>query len=70
MVDRLLRWMATWTDLCTTGSFITEDLIRLKSINHITYNVKGKDKALRRYEVILGIKQIPNMVNGYHLYRL
>ncbi len=49
---------------------MTEDHIRLKSINHITYNVKDKDKALRWYEDILGIKQIPKMVNGDHLYWL
>ncbi len=47
-----------------------EDQIRLKNINHITYNVKDKDAALRWYEDILGIKQIPKMVNGDHLYWL
>lgn len=52
------------------GGFMTEDHIRLKAINHITYNVKDKDKALRWYEDILGIKQIPKMVNGDHLYWL
>ena len=47
-----------------------EDQIRLKNINHITYNVRDKDAALRWYEDILGIKQIPKMVNGDHLYWL
>ena len=47
-----------------------EDHIRLKNINHITYNVKDKDAALRWYEDILGLKQIPKMVNGDHLYWL
>ncbi len=47
-----------------------EDQIRLKNINHITYNVKDKDAALRWYEDVLGIKQIPKMVNGDHLYWL
>lgn len=49
---------------------MTEDHIRLKSINHITYNVRDKHKALRWYEDILGIKQIPKMVDGDHLYWL
>ena len=47
-----------------------EDPIRLKNINHITYNVRDKDAALRWYEDVLGIKQIPKMVNGDHLYWL
>jgi catechol 2,3-dioxygenase-like lactoylglutathione lyase family enzyme len=47
-----------------------EDQIRLKNINHITYNVRDKDAALRWYEDVLGIKQIPKMVNGDHLYWL
>ncbi len=47
-----------------------EDHIRLKSVNHITYNVKDKDAALKWYEEILGIKQIPKMVDGDHLYWL
>ncbi len=46
------------------------DHIRLKNINHITYNVKDKDAALRWYEDILGLKQIPKMVNSDHLYWL
>ena len=46
------------------------DNIRLKNINHITYNVKDKDAALKWYEEILGLKQIPKMVNGDHLYWL
>jgi catechol 2,3-dioxygenase-like lactoylglutathione lyase family enzyme len=49
---------------------MTEDHIRLKSINHITYNVRDKHKALRWYEDILGIKQIPKMVDGDHLFWL
>ena len=47
-----------------------EDPIRLKNINHITYNVKDKDAALRWYEDVLGLKQIPKMVNSDHLYWL
>ena len=47
-----------------------DDSIRLKAINHITYNVKDKDKALVWYEEILGLKQIPKMVDSDHLYWL
>ena len=46
------------------------DNIRLKNINHITYNVKDKDAALKWYEEILGLKQIPKMVDADHLYWL
>ena len=46
------------------------DAIRLKAINHITYNVKDKDAALRWYEDILGLKQIPKQVDADHLYWL
>jgi lactoylglutathione lyase len=43
---------------------------RLMNINHITYNVKNKDQALKWYQEVLGLKQIPKMVNGDHLYWL
>ena len=43
---------------------------RLRHINHITYNVKDKDAALKWYQEVLGLKQIPKMVNGDHLYWL
>ena len=46
------------------------DNIRLKNINHITYNVKDKDAALKWYEDVLGLKQIPKMVDSDHLYWL
>ncbi|MCH9016679.1 MAG: VOC family protein, partial [Chloroflexi bacterium] len=46
------------------------DNIRLKNINHITYNVKDKDAALKWYQDILGVKQIPKMVDSDHLYWL
>ena len=44
--------------------------IRLKNINHITYNVRDKEAALQWYQDILGVGQIPKMVNGDHLYSL
>lgn len=43
---------------------------RLTGINHVTYNVKDKDKALKWWEEVLGIKQIPKQVDGDHLYWL
>ena len=46
------------------------DHIRLKNINHITYNVKNKDAALQWYQDILGLGLIPKMVNSDHLYWL
>ncbi|MCH8282751.1 MAG: VOC family protein [Chloroflexi bacterium] len=49
---------------------LSDDKIRLKNINHITYNVKDKDAALKWYQEILGLKQIPKMVNSDHLYWL
>ena len=47
-----------------------EDHIRLKSINHTTYNVRDKEAALKWYQDVLGLKQIPKMVNSEHLYWL
>ena len=44
--------------------------IKLKNINHITYNVRDKEAALKWYTEILGLGQIPKMVNGDHLYWL
>jgi catechol 2,3-dioxygenase-like lactoylglutathione lyase family enzyme len=46
------------------------DAIRLKNINHTTYNVKDKDAALRWYQDILGLGLIPKMVNSNNLYWL
>ena len=46
------------------------DHIRLKNINHITYNVKNKEAALQWYQDVLGLGLIPKMVNSEHLYWL
>ena len=48
----------------------TNDAIRLKAVNHVTYNCTDKDRALRFWEDVLGIKQIPKQVNVEHLYWL
>ena len=48
----------------------TNDALRLKAVNHVTYNCTDKDRALRFWEDVLGIKQIPKQVNVEHLYWL
>ena len=42
----------------------TNGATRLTGVNHVTYNVKDKDKALRFWEDVLGIKQIPSQVQS------
>ena len=49
---------------------LTADPVRLKAINHLTYCVKDKDRALRFWEDVLGVKQIPMQVDAQHLYWL
>ncbi len=49
---------------------MSNDSIRLKAINHITYNVKNKDAALKWYTEVLGLGQIPKMVDSDNLYWL
>lgn len=44
-----------------------DDSIRLKAVNHLTYNVKDKNRALRFWEDVLGIKQIPSQVDSEHI---
>ncbi len=44
--------------------------IRLTGINHLTYTVKDKDRALRFWVDVLGVKQIPSQVEAKHLYWL
>jgi catechol 2,3-dioxygenase-like lactoylglutathione lyase family enzyme len=43
------------------------DSIRLKAVNHVTYNVKNKEIATKWWDDILGVKQIPSMVNAAHI---
>ena len=45
----------------------SNDAIRLKSVNHLTYNVSNKERALRFWEDVLGVKQIPSQVNLDHV---
>ena len=49
---------------------LNADNIRLKAINHITYNVRDKDIALKWYQEVLGVMQIPKMVDSDNLYWL
>ena len=44
-----------------------DDSIRLKAVNHLTYNVKDKDRALKFWEDVLGVKRIPSQVESEHI---
>ena len=44
-----------------------DDAIRLKRVNHLTYNVKDKGRALRFWEDVLGVKRIPSQVDRDHI---
>ena len=46
---------------------LTEDSVRLKAVNHLTYCVKDKERALRFWEDVLGVKQIPSQVDAEHI---
>ena len=39
----------------------SSDAISLKRVNHMTYNVTDKERALRFWEDVLGVKQIPQL---------
>ena len=43
------------------------DAIRLKAINHVTYNVKDKDAATKWWYDVLGVKQIQKQVDSDNL---
>ena len=46
---------------------LSDDSIRLKAVNHLTYNVKDKERALRFWEDVLGVKRIPSQVDAEHI---
>lgn len=48
----------------------SKDAMRLTGVNHVTYNVRDKDRALRFWEDVIGIKQIPSQVESNTLYWL
>ena len=43
------------------------EAIRLKAVNHLTYNVTDKERALRFWRDVLGVKQIPSQVDAQHI---
>ena len=43
------------------------DNVRLKAVNHVTYNVRDKVKALKFWKDVLGVKQIPRQVDSEHI---
>ena len=44
-----------------------EGATRLQAVNHLTYNVTDKERALRFWEDVLGTRQIPSMVDLEHI---
>jgi len=46
---------------------LTEDHVRLKAVNHVTYNVVDKEKARKFWVDVLGVKQIPKQVDAEHI---
>ena len=46
---------------------LTQDHVRLKAVNHVTYNVVDKEKARRFWVEVLGVKQIPKQVDVEHI---
>ena len=43
------------------------DSVRLKSINHTTYNVRDKDKAVEFWQNVLGVKMIPSQIESKNI---
>lgn len=46
---------------------LIRDDIRLKAVNHVTYNVKDKECAAKFWEEVLGVKRIPKQVDADHI---
>ena len=46
---------------------LIEDNVRLKAVNHVTYNVRDKELAARFWEEVLGVKRIPKQVDSDHI---
>ncbi|MCL0105311.1 VOC family protein [Dehalococcoidia bacterium] len=46
---------------------LSEDNVRLKAVNHVTYNVRDKELAARFWEEVLGVKRIPKQVESDHI---
>ena len=43
------------------------EAIRLKAVNHLTYNVTDKERALQFWRDTLGVKEIPSQVDAPHI---
>ena len=46
---------------------LSEDNVRLKAVNHVTYNVRDKELAGRLWEDVVGVKRIPKQVDSDHI---
>ena len=46
---------------------LTADNVRLKAVNHVTYNVRDKVGALKFWKDVLGVKEIPKQVDSEHI---
>ena len=46
---------------------LSEYNVRLKAVNHVTYNVRDKELAARFWEEVLGVKRIPKQVDSDHI---
>ena len=46
---------------------LSEDNVRLKAVNHVTYNVRDKELAARFWEDVLCVKRIPKHVDSDHI---
>ena len=46
---------------------LTEDHVRLKAVNQVTYTVVDKEKATKFWVEVLGVKQIPKQVDVEHI---
>ena len=46
---------------------LSGETMRLTACNHLTYNVKDLERATNFWVEVLGIKQIPKMVDSDHL---
>ena len=46
---------------------LSEDKVMLKAVNHVTYNVRDKNRAAKFWKDVLGVKCIPTQVNSDHI---
>ena len=46
---------------------LSEDNVRLKAVNHVTYNVRDKELSALFWEDVLGVKRIPKQVDSDHI---